>query len=295
MTEGEEQFTITLSIVIGAIVICLLAITFMVLFALWGKQRQENIDAGLSDKEIEEDLRKKYRYDTSRLISLKNHFSYVDKLKKEEQRQMKISKIYNIVFYIVIAILIFVFGFSLFLSKSDSLYFGDSIYVTIQTGSMSYKNAANVYLYTNSLDNQISQYSLIGLDKVKSKDDLSLYDIAAYENPDGKLIVHRIINIDTDSSGETYYTFRGDANDGSLSYEVDVPYEDVEWVFNGFSNFGLGMVITYCKSVLGMIAISAAIVFLIGFDWVNGKVDKSQNNRSKIVAERMDSNNEIEK
>ena len=170
----------------------------------------------------------------------------------------------------------------------ETFYFGNTTMLTIKTGSMETANDANTYLDENNLTNQIEQYSIITLNKVKSDDELNLYDIAAYEH-DNTIYVHRIIRKYTNlTTGVTYYTFRGDANSESLSFELTITLDDIVGKYTGFQNYGLGVTLTYLQSTIGIVAMAAALIFLITYNVTEDRIETNYYKRILLISQELD-------
>lgn len=212
----------------------------------------------------------------------------------EEKRKSKkwrvVSNVFFGIFYVLLLILL---GFSIaFKVTNQQLYFGNSGLVAIYTGSMETVSDENEYIKEQGLEgaeNRIMQYSLIGVDKVTSPDQMELYKIYGYRTPEGNLIVHRLIRIYTNpETNVTYYTFRGDANSDSLSFELVLTFDDIECVYNGFQNFGLGVTTIYLQSNIGLIAILAAFLFLITYQSTEHFIEVAYDKRTQEIAKKID-------
>lgn len=212
----------------------------------------------------------------------------------EEKRKSKkwrvVSNVFFAIFYVLLLILL---GFSIaFKVTNQQLYFGNSGLVAIYTGSMESVNDENEYIKEQGLEgaeNRIMQYSLIGVDKVTSPDQMELYKIYGYRTPEGNLVVHRLIRIYTNpETNVTYYTFRGDANSDSLSFELVLTFDDIECVYNGFQNFGLGVTTIYLQSNIGLIAILAAFLFLITYQSTEHFIEVAYDKRTQEIAKKID-------
>lgn len=212
----------------------------------------------------------------------------------EEKRKSKkwrvVSNAFFAIFYVLLLILL---GFSIaFKVSGQQLYVGNKGLVAIYTGSMETMNDENTYLTEEGLDsseNRITQYSLIGVDKVTSPDQMELYKIYGYRSPEGNLIVHRLIRIYTNpETNVTYYTFRGDANSDSLSFELVLTFDDIECVYNGFQNYGLGVAAIYLQSNIGLIAIIAAFFFLFTYQTTEHFIEINYDKRTQEIARKID-------
>ena len=187
--------------------------------------------------------------------------------KKNKNKYIKGLRIFLDVFFIVI--FLGILGFNIYSKVTNSLYsINGTTYITIATGSMATKNEENTYLTMNSLDNQIKQFSLIGLNKVEDSSNLKVYGIYAYKNKDNQLIVHRIIKSEV-IDNEVYYTFRGDANPKSDYFLVNA--KDVLYEYNGYQNVPLGYFLSFLGSIVGITALIYIVVALSFNDYFDSK------------------------
>lgn len=304
-------FYVSLCVVIG------LAITFTILFSLYAIYKKKNIRNGHEDKRLLDELKKKYQkqlsdeeitssyqivnseddkktisslnngltcvYDQNILNELKKRklVNLIVKAEENNQNRKRIGKAFSIFLYAIIFIFLGFIAYYKF--NNESFYIGNTSYIVIQTGSMETVNKSNDYISKNNLDNdRIYQYSMIGIDKVKTED-IKKYDIIAFKNSKNETIVHRVINIEI-KDGVYYFNFRGDANNGSTSDELNVTSDKIIGKYNGFQNFGLGVATTYFKSSAGIVALSSAVVFLISFDYAEDSIEKEYKKRYFVVA-----------
>lgn len=212
----------------------------------------------------------------------------------EEKRKSKkwriASNVFFAIFYVLLLILL---GYSIaFKVTNQQLYVGNSGLVAIYTGSMETMNDKNDYLIEQGLEgeeNRIMQYSLIGVDKITSPDEMELYKIYGYRTDKGALIFHRLIRIYTNpESNITYYTFRGDANSVSSDYELALTFDSIECVYNGFQNFGLGVASIYFQSNIGLITMLAAFLFLLSYQVTESLIDSTYDKRTQEIAKKID-------
>lgn len=201
-------------------------------------------------------------------------------------KNKKRNKVLKIIWDSIWAILfLFVLSFSIYSKCNNNIYeIRNKTYITITTGSMSYKNEYNSYLVDKNLNNQIKTFSLISLEKVEKDEDINLYDIYAYKNEKtNKLVVHRIIN-KTVINGISYYTFRGDANKSSDYYLVES--KNVLYHYTGVSNYPLGIIFSYSGSYIGLASITYLFVSFILLDIFDDKKIKLYESYMKINKDR---------
>ena len=197
-----------------------------------------------------------------------NQYYYIetDQEKRKKAKSKKRKIVLSVIFY-VLAIALIIVGIVNKINNNQ-IVIGDTTYVTIETGSMSYVNESNTYLTEKDLTNQIPEKSFIGLNKVNNPSSLRLYDVAAYKSENGQLIVHRII-AEKVINGERYFTFRGDANELSDYYLVSE--NSVLYTFNGYINQPLGYFFSYLASYQSMVALLYAIIALSVIDYYDKK------------------------
>ena len=324
MLAGQEKLQ-SIAFVVSMLVIIGIAITFSILFILYGKYKIANIKNGHEDPLVEKDIRRKYRKiiegQLKHEVVEEEAFKYRlfqktetvethvlerdpanDSLKIDTKPvtiydsivgSREKNKKYQVLLNIIFGIFYFILGVLIIISVSyklmgETVYFGNTTLLTIKTGSMETVNDSNTYIDENNLTNQIEQYSIITLNKVKSDDELNLYDIAAYEH-DNTIYVHRIIRKYTNSTtGVTYYTFRGDANSESLSFELTITLDDIVGKYTGFQNYGLGVTLTYLQSTIGIVAMAAALIFLITYNVTEDRIETNYYKRILLISQELD-------
>lgn len=303
----QIAFYVSLFVIIG------LAITFSALFTLYALYKKRHIRNSHEDEKLLSDLKKKYRKELqlepssnegdsknsskrkseqtldlySCLEDSGKKVSMVSLIKADEEKTRRRKRVGEVFSYIVYGVFFIFLGTVIsFKINGDTFFFGDVSYLVIQTGSMETANSKNEYLSKNGLDNQIPQFSLIGIEKV-NEEDIKLYDVLAYKNSSNETIVHRLININ-EKDGTTYYTFRGDSNSVSDISETALTFDKIEGRYNGFNSFGLGVTVTYLKSSAGIVAVTSACFFLFCFNSSEDSIDKEYGQRILEVAKKYD-------
>ena len=154
--------------------------------------------------------------------------------------------------------------------------FGNKSVLVVASGSMSQKNAANDYLIEHNLTNQFNTYDIIIIEEVNSDEDLQLYDVITFMDKDGKLVIHRIIKIETDENGNVTYITRGDSNNTndapSTIANIKGKYTDRRIPY-------IGAVVLFFQSTLGIITLVILAVCLIINDKQMNKIAKIKNER----------------
>ena len=199
------------------------------------------------------------QYVSQKPYSYKEYYYYEDEKKKKRRKGWKVLKVTFTTIFYIICILLIALGIYTKVN-GDLVSVGNTSYITVTTGSMSYINETNSYLIENDIINQIPERSFIRVKKVEDPSDLKLYDIAVYKNEEtNQLIVHRIID-EKEIDGERYFTFRGDANAYSDYYLINE--DDVLYVYDNYRNSFLGNFFTYVASYQSIVAICYSIIAL---------------------------------
>lgn len=288
---GQSQLYLVASI-IGIIVIIAMAACFGILFFLYTKQRCKIYRVGAEDENVSQDLEEiKVKY-------LKKHEEeeniYAKSLEHRKKKSHAIGVIGDVIYGIIIVIALALAGFGIYLSATNQpLFINDTSYLVIMTGSMEDKNQENDYLIENDLDDQITQYSLIGIDKIDSIDEIELYDIIAFYDSDENIIVHRVIAI-REEEGIKYIQTQGDANTGSINDEIAITEDRIIGIYDGYQNYGLGITITYLRSTLGIIALCGFGVFLLVYSISESNIDKAYEERLEYLAIEKDKKPQLE-
>lgn len=269
-----------LSITISVIVILSMAATFSLLFILYCRNKKRLISLGDEDERLKQEIGAGFeKYKKKKPEA--NFYSYLD-------RKNKIDLIYRITMDVIsgiascILLSIAITGL-IFRSQGKQFFIGNTTYMTIETGSMSYKNTSNQN-YEKLPNNQIEQYALIGISKVK-EEEIKQFDIIAFKN-DGIIYVHRVIQI-KDIDGARLYTTQGDANSGSFSFEVDIPFDKIIGKYNGNQSLGLGVFLTYMQSETGIVAVLFAIGLLLVMDISSTYLLKCYKKREEFLEEEL--------
>ena len=296
-SSGSQDLE-SISLGVAIAVIGLLAITYIMLFYIWHRYYAKCIQHGLEDQSLKRVIMEEYKeflkpipaklivQDT--LLEQKSNtpidFDTVTQHVEFKKKRMSLSL--NLILGVLYLLMILLFGFGIYSRVTTGLtnYFGNS-YLVIKTGSMESKNRANEYLFQYDLNNQIKQYSLIQLDNEYQKR-MNLYDIYAFYDHEGNIIVHRLITI-KEEDGIKKYTFRGDANTVSASYEREITLDKVIGHYNGTNNFILGVCNLYLSSNIGLITVFFAFSSALFFDIFEAKANIVETQRKKILLKQI--------
>ena len=219
--------------------------------------------------------------------------SIYDNLSKVKNRRDFIQAIKSGGFYGLMIIMIPFFALSLYNKFSGEVtMIGNRGVIVVATGSMSEKNPANGYIFTNNLDNQFDAYSIIVVEKVERESQLKLYDVISFTNDKGINVIHRIIGFGLNSEGEIQYETRGDSNNASDSFRSTI--DDVHGKYVGKHIPILGMFVLFMQSSIGIITVGSLIYCLLMIDHYTNKITKAQNNRLEKLSQAIDYQTETE-
>ncbi|MDY3890803.1 MAG: hypothetical protein SOZ70_06945, partial [Bacilli bacterium] len=156
--NGQEKQN-SLALYVSIIVIIGLAIVFGIIFILYSIHKSKHISYGNEDETLKLDIDKK-------ISSLeKKAAKKGEKIDKANIKSILLEKtvtdkVVEILMYlfafVIFGVLIVTFSFSLtFKLNNQNLYFFDTTYLAIRTGSMETVNESNTYIQENNLTNQI--------------------------------------------------------------------------------------------------------------------------------------------
>lgn len=255
-------------------VVCLLSFctVFTILFGHYYKSNIEAVSQGkrdiaLIDDAVEEEKDKK------------------NKSKRAWQRTRKIAS------YVVLGAVFAIFACALVAKfNNDVMPFGDTGLVAIASGSMSQRNSEAVLTHPE-LTNQFDKYDIIGLTKYKSEDEVELYDVIAFRNDNGVTIIHRVVDIQVNSTGNKYFVTQGDSNDVTdvgVQYKGDLTFDRLIGRYNGFRLKGLGIIVFFLQSPSGIVSVLSVIYCLLMFDHYSGKYDEAVVKRTNLLVDLID-------
>lgn len=275
-----EAFSLTIAI----IVILSMTISFGILFLLITIYRRRLLLLGALDESIQNALEVGFEKAHQKSLEKNEDISFQDyitaKRKKEKIVHIILEVVYGIAICFVCTLIIIT---SVFRSSNQQLFIGKTTYMTIQTGSMEFKNKDHPY-YASLPDDQIKQYSLIGIKKV-TEEDLKLYDIIAFKEKD-TIYVHRIVSI-TEIDGKKYFTTQGDANTGSLPLEISFDFEKIIGVYSGYQSLGLGVFMYYFQSYIGTISLFFTFLLFMAMDILDEVLTHSYRKRQDELIQQI--------
>ena len=201
--------------------------------------------------------------------------------KSKLKKQSKFGKVidYTLTF-IMVAIFVFAFSSSLYMSCTQDTYFENvPTYRVVKTTSMAKKNYKNEYLFNNNLDNQIQAFDLILTYKLPKEEDLKLYDVVVYEIDD-VLVVHRIVKIEEPNGehpNERWFLLQGDAVESPDRFPVR--YEQMKGIYRGEKVPFIGSFVLFMQSPAGWLCMVLVAFTVIASPIVDNKLNKIKRER----------------
>lgn len=123
-------------------------------------------------------------------------------------------------------------------------------------------------------DKPINVDDLIAVKRIDSLDEIKLYDIISYDNPDGRNYIHRVVDI-TDS----YVITQGDAN--NVDDGVEVTLDMIVGVYTGFQIPYIGTVTFYLQSDYGILGMSCLAYVIIAAEIYFAAIGSAREKRLK--------------
>lgn len=280
MTARLLQSLPSMSLAVSIVVIICMAISFAVLFLMYGKTKSRGINFGVEDASLKKQL-------SGKLAKTDSNLTYCQLLEAEKRREKIVQIITDVILFIIAGFVGALTVFSIVLrTKGEQIYFGDTAYLTVLTSSMQEKNEDNQYLKENDDGVRIDQYALIGIDK-RDPSLLKVGDIIAFKFEGDMIYVHRIVSI-KQNGDELTFTTMGDANSSSLFNETDIAADRIVGVYNGYHNVGLGVLLIYMRSDIGIVALIFVFLLLAVIDAAELIVTRSYEKRQFSLAKQMD-------
>ena len=162
-------------------------------------------------------------------------------------------------------------------------YVNGQYYVSVNSNSMSKALDSNTYLAVNDLNNRIAKYDIAVFKKVDENTEIKKYDIILFKK-EGKLITHRIIEIQEDEK----YRTQGDNNllpdDWIVERENIIGIHKKNLKFMSFLNY-----LTYTPGFyVAMVGVTYIIGVSIYFEIENEKLLKKVKEQESSMEEDED-------
>lgn len=246
------------------IVFTLLTVLFSVMLVIMVKDYLKLVKYGLEDENIKAEFEK-------------------EQAKKKPGAKV-LGCIFSAVTFAVTAVVFAVFVFSAVVGVRTTGAVGNTPALkVVVSDSMSYKHPSSEYLFENDLNNQIRTFDLVLLHQLPEEDALKQYDVVAYER-DGKLILHRIVNIeepDEKHPGKRYFLLQGDA----VGYHDKFPvlYEDMRGIYRSERVPFVGSFFMFMQSPAGYLCILLILLALVATPVTEHKIKEEKRKRFELL------------
>ncbi len=185
-----------------------------------------------------------------------------------------------IVSFILSAVLLAFFGFSVFVNLSQNASFENIPTMrVVNSASMAKKHKDNTYLAENNLNDQFNTFDLIFTYKLPKEEDIELYDIVVYE-VDEILVIHRVVGIEEPNSSHPntrYFLCQGDAVETPDRFPV--LYSQMRAVYRGQRVPFIGSFISFMQSPAGWLCVMLIVASLIGSPLLQRKINREKMRR----------------
>ena len=186
-----------------------------------------------------------------------------EEYQRSKKKSNRIAKVIDVVVSLLLTAVVLVsFVFSMYLQTTeDKTPNGIPSLKVVQSGSMSEIHEVNTHLIEDNVTNQLQVFDLIVVRHIPDEFDLELYDIVMYENDDGKLVIHRIVEIDEPNAkhpDERYFVLQGDAN--RYPDKIPVYYSQMRGIYEGERIPFVGSFVMFLQSPAGWLCIALVII-----------------------------------
>ena len=254
------------------IVFSVLTIVFTSMLGLIVKLTKRSIIAGFDDnkiiKEHERELKKKN----------KNVFGFFEKM-------------FNTLLC-VLCVLVFFSSLLIKFTNNDVTSVVPTFRV-VETGSMSYKNSSNKYLFNHNLNNQIQTFDLIVTRELPDEMDLKLYDVVVYEY-DNKLLIHRIVGIEEPNEKHPdarYFLLQGDAN--VYPDRFPVLYSQMKAIYRGERMAYVGSIFSFFQSPAGYLCLILIFSYVFATPIFERQIYNVTQDRLKVILKQKNTTRKI--
>ncbi|MBO4535235.1 MAG: hypothetical protein J5755_04800, partial [Clostridia bacterium] len=193
---------------------------------------------------------------------------------KTQQAWRIVKLVGNILFYVLI-ILVIVAGIVGIVGKARGQgkglgLFGLNFYV-VATPSMARVNPEYADFLAGH-DDRIQVGDLIVTRRIKQGEQLQVYDVVTFVQG-GKIIVHRIVDVQTSANGTVFYTTRGDSNNAADGQRT---IDEFTGVLVRNAGHGWGEAVKFVQSYYGIAAVAGVIAIILIAILVNDALKNKQ-------------------
>lgn len=212
-----------------------------------------------------------------------------ERIKAEYIKRQKESSLLRVVStfltLVILGAVLAAFSISVYLQVTEKTHVaGIPMPKVVMSPSMEKVHDNNTYVEKNGLTDQIAMFDLILVQEMPDEFDLKLYDIVVYEDSEGNMIIHRIIQIyepSSDNPDQRGFVLRGDAN--LHSDERVVTYDQMRGIYKGERIPYVGSFFAFMQSPAGYLCILLIIIAVIAAPIMEKKLWEAKLNRLKVI------------
>ena len=186
---------------------------------------------------------------------------------------------------VILGAVLAAFSISVYLQVTEKTHVaGIPMPKVVMSPSMEKVHDNNTYVEKNGLTDQIAMFDLIFVQEMPDEFDLKLYDIVVYEDSEGNMIIHRIIQIyepSSDNPDQRGFVLRGDAN--LHSDERVVTYDQMRGIYKGERIPYVGSFFAFMQSPAGYLCILLIIIAVIATPIMEKKLWEAKVARLKTI------------
>lgn len=244
------------------IVFSLLTAMFTYLLTSITKMEMELIRFGHRDEAIKKQLNKK---------------------KKESRVLLWIGRIMSL---LLCLIFVATFSFAVYIRATEERPAnGIPSIKVVKSESMAEKNAANKYLFDNSIDDQLQMFDIVICRHLPAEDELELYDVVVYKQDD-IYVIHRIVGIEEPNEqhpNERHFLLQGDAVERPDTFPV--LYSQMQGIYEGSRIPFVGSFVLFLQSPAGWLCVLLVIFAMIATPVVEKKIKEETDKRILTFAD----------
>lgn len=294
--------------IVSLVVIAAIATGFAVAIALYAHRKALNIQKGLEDQYLSKDLSESLdealegseeveaiepasRLSASPLSASasrvqgrrRNYWVKGSNRAAVKGGSSGSAKALGAVFGILAVLLALILAGAVYLHCQDqSFTIGSKHYEVLRDDNMAYGDEANDYL--TSFSQHPGQYDLVEIDTDISIEDVLVQQIVAIRAPDDRIVLSRVIRVYETEGDSVALVCRFDAVPSSYDYQIGVTQSDLVGIYTGYSSYGLGVLISFVSSPLGLAVISGLLLIVVSFYAAEISIAKAYSWRAPVVS-----------
>ena len=224
-------------------------------------------------------------------LELIQHGHRDEAIKKELNKKRKENRVFlwvnRIVSLLLCVIFVTAFSFAVYIRATEERPAnGIPSIKVVKSESMAEKNAANKYLFDNSIDDQLQMFDIVICRHLPAEDELELYDVVVYKQDD-IYVINRIVGIEEPNEqhpNERHFLLQGDAVERPDTFPV--LYSQMQGIYEGSRIPFVGSFVLFLQSPAGWLCVLLVIFAMIATPVVEKKIKEETDRRVLSFAEQ---------